>query len=124
MGDKAVFVDQGTYPPGSMWSRNPIPRVNDDNRGLADPGSCPGPNGRSGHGCVQFPAPCPQDTGPYPWSTDGSGQGACSGDWTMGVIEDTVLIPKDLPSGDCAWHSVHVRMLFGTIKQHMMSQSF
>lgn len=97
----AVFVSGNvTTPRGSTWARNPIPRTNDDNKGLHDPVSCPGPNGRSGPGCTQFPAPCPTDTGIYNWSTDGSGQGACSGDWTAGVIEDTVLIPAGLAPGD------------------------
>lgn len=96
---KGVFVDKGTWPAGSTWARNPIPRVNDDNWGLHDESSCPGPNGRSGPGCMQFPAPCPQDAGPYPWSTDGSGQGACSGDWTAGVIEDEIIIPASLAPG-------------------------
>ena len=27
-------------------------------------------------------------------------EGACSGDWTGGVIVDEVLIPADLPAGD------------------------
>ena len=31
--------------------------------------------------------------------TAGSGQGACSGDWTMGLIYDTVKIPEDLAPG-------------------------
>jgi len=96
---KGVFVDTGVVPQGSTWARNPIPRVNDDNRGLHDPESCPGPNGRSGPGCMQFPAPCPMDDGPYAWSTDGSGQGACSGDWTAGLISDHVFIPKDVTPG-------------------------
>lgn len=84
LGDKAVFVDEGTFPKGSTWARNPIPRVADDTTGTADPAGCPGPNGRSGPRCIQFPALCPQDNGREPWSTDGSGQGACSGDWTVG----------------------------------------
>eukprot|EP00947_MAST-08B_sp_MAST-8B-sp1_P004909 g4909.t1 len=97
---RGKFVDRGTVPAGSTWARNPIPRTNDDNKGLHDPASCPGPNGRSGPGCTQFPPPAEcHDQGPYPWSTDGSGQGACSGDWTLGVIADTVLVPKDLPAG-------------------------
>jgi len=97
---KGVYVDTGVKPAGSTWARNPVPRTNDDNFGLHDPDSCPGPNGRSGPGCTQFPAPCPQDTGPYPWSTDGSGQGACSGDWTAGLISDHIIIPEDVPAGD------------------------
>ena len=32
--------------------------------------------------------------------SDGSGQGACSGDWTAGMIADRVVIPKDLPAGE------------------------
>lgn len=94
-----IFVDEGVLPEGSTWARNPIPRVNDDNIGLQDEAGCPGPSGTSGPGCIQFPPPCPQDTGRLPWSTDGSGQGECSGDWTMGVISDHVIIPKDLPGG-------------------------
>jgi hypothetical protein len=95
-----VFVDTGTWPKGSTWARNPIPRVADDNKGLYNASSCPGPSGTSGPGCQQFPAPCPQDTGRLPWSTDGSGQGACSGDWTAGLIADRVILPKSLPAGD------------------------
>jgi hypothetical protein len=88
-----LFVSTGTTPTGSTWARNPIPRVQDDHIGLADLEGCPGPTGRSGPRCMQFAAPCPQDTGRLPWSTDGSGQGECSGDWTAGVIVDTVLLP-------------------------------
>ena len=100
MGDKAIFVTTGTFPAGSMWARNPIPRVADDMIGLANASSCPGPSGTSGPGCIQFPAPCPGGGARLPWSTDGSGQGECSGDWTLGVIEDTVLIPTGLAAGD------------------------
>jgi len=95
-----LFIDEGTWPKGSTWARNPIPRVNDDNKGLADFDGCPGPTGKSGPRCIQFPAPCPQDNGRLPWSTDGSGQGECSGDWTLGVIEDTVIIPQNLKAGE------------------------
>lgn len=97
---QGIFVDTGVVPQGSTWARNPIPRINDDNIGLADLASCPGPKGTSGPGCVQFPPPCPQDTGIYDWSTDGSGQGACSGDWTAGSISDHVIVPKDAVPGD------------------------
>ena len=98
LGIEGVFVDEGTVPKGSTWARNPIPRVNDDNRGNADWASCKGPNGASGPGCIQFPQPC-NGTERFSWSTDGSGQGECSGDWTQGSIEDTVLIPADLAPG-------------------------
>lgn len=62
--------------------------MNDDNKGQppASVAACPGPSGTSGPGCMQFPAPCPQDTGRYPWSTDGSGQGACSGENTVMLL--------------------------------------
>ena len=29
---KNVFVSTGTWPEGSTWARNPIPRVADDNK--------------------------------------------------------------------------------------------
>lgn len=38
MKSQAVFVDTGVKPIGSTWARNPIPRVNDNNLGLAHPG--------------------------------------------------------------------------------------
>jgi hypothetical protein len=112
--DKGVFVSGAgvTFgPPGSTWARNPIPRVNTDNRGLANASGCNNTGasgGRDRPACQQFPALCPQDTGTYPlcsktrgWpcSYDGSGQGACSGDWTAGVIADKVIIPQGLRPG-------------------------
>ena len=85
-----------------LQARNPIPRINTDNIGLSPAAAkaCPGPDGLSGPGCTQFPPPCPQDKGPEDWSTDLSFQGQCSGDWTTGLIADTVLLPADLPPGD------------------------
>lgn len=112
--EKGVFVSGVgvTFgPSGSTWARNPIPRVNTDNRGLANEKGCnqTGKNGgRNNPVCQQFEALCPQDIGTYPmcsptqgWpcSYDGSGQGACSGDWTAGVIADKVIIPKSLTPG-------------------------
>eukprot|EP00419_Tripos_fusus_P012397 CAMPEP_0172667152 /NCGR_PEP_ID=MMETSP1074-20121228/8242_1 /TAXON_ID=2916 /ORGANISM="Ceratium fusus, Strain PA161109" /LENGTH=438 /DNA_ID=CAMNT_0013483619 /DNA_START=59 /DNA_END=1376 /DNA_ORIENTATION=+ len=65
MGSKAVFVD-GDFvkPKGSMWARNPIPRIWDDKLGLHNPEACPGPSTRENPkpGCLAFPAPCPWDT--------------------------------------------------------------
>ena len=97
-----LFVDVGTHPPGSTWARSLIPRINTDNRGLqADAAAaCPGPDGKSGPGCTQFTPPCATDRGPEPWSTDLSYQGACSGDWTAGLIADRVAVPEGLPAGD------------------------
>ena len=51
---------------GSVWARNPIPRIWDSKKGLHNPDSCPteGPRGPSGSaGCLAFPAPCPWDEG-------------------------------------------------------------
>lgn len=112
--EKGVFVSGVgvTFgPPGSTWARNPIPRVNTDNRGLANEKGCnqTGHNGgRNNPICQQFKALCSQDTGTYPecsemqgWpcSYDGSGQGACSGDWTAGLIADKVVVPQDIKPG-------------------------
>merc|ERR1712217_386912 len=83
---------------------NPVPRVNTDNRGLANEKGCNqtgATGGRNNPICQQFKALCPQDIGTYPmcsatqgWpcSYDGSGQGACSGDWTAGVVADKVIL--------------------------------
>merc|ERR1719329_1897321 len=60
MKSQAVFVGTGVKPIGSTWARNPIPRVNDNNLGLAHPETCPGP------GCIQFRPPCPWDHGLIP----------------------------------------------------------
>jgi len=105
-----VFVDEGTWPQGSTWARNPIPRINDNNAGLADPASCPGPEGTDGPncpgpkcGCLQFPAPCPWDQGQLNCThagCHGNGMGSCTSDWVVGLVEDTVKIPSDLPAGD------------------------
>lgn len=111
MKNKGIFVNEGTYPPGSMWARNPLPRIQDSRIGLANPTSCPaaGPRGPEGSaGCTPFPPPCPWDGGILPCTDgdkllgrcDGNGQGVCSSDWTVGLIQDTVIIPKDLAPGD------------------------
>ena len=99
MGSQAVFVDgNATWPRGSTWARNPIPRIWDSKAGLHNPGACPGPTTRdagSPPGCLAFPAPCPFDTyatdGLLPCDPDGDegllgrcdgdGMGACSSDW-------------------------------------------
>lgn len=97
---KGVFVDGDVViPKFSTWARNPIPRVNTDNIGLFNETGCSGgrAGGRFKPECQQFPSPCPQDIGTYAWSEDGSGQGACSGDWTMGMISDEVIIPDVKP---------------------------
>ena len=117
MGDKAVFVDGDvTFPRGSVWARNPLPRIWDSKAGLHDAEACPGPTTReqgSPVGCLSFPAPCPWDTyttkGLLPCSLDdkgspdkcdGDGMSQCSSDWVVGVVSDRVLIPHDLPAGE------------------------
>jgi len=88
---------------GSTWARDPVPRINDNNAGLHDAAGCPGPKGDSGPGCLQFPAPCPWDTGMLNCTTPGchgNGMGSCSSDWVVGLISDHVKIPKNLPVGD------------------------
>jgi len=106
MKTNGIFVKEGTYPKGSMWARNPLPRIWDTKLGLSDPESCPkgGPRGPAGSaGCTAFKPPCPWDTGIEPChekGCDGDGMGACSSDWVVGLIQDTVIIPADLKPGD------------------------
>ena len=105
-----VWVDEGTYPPGSTWARNPIPRINFDSSSSGQPAGASGcekspiTGGAVGPNCRQFDPPCPQDNGwvadPKHKGTDMSGQGACSGDWTRGSIVDRVHIPTSVAPGD------------------------
>lgn len=102
-----TFVDEGTWPAGSTWAMNPVPRIDFDSKGSGQPADFTGC--RYVHGvveglaCRQFDPPCPWDDGWY--SQPGVAhsvdvEGACSGDWTGGVIIDEVIIPADLPAGD------------------------
>jgi len=103
-----TFVDEGTHPPGSTWAMNPIPRINFDSTSSGQPAGAqgcwpdPATGGAEGPQCRQFDPPCPQDDG---WvadptnGTDRSGQGACSGDFTDGIILDRVVVPADVPPG-------------------------
>ena len=105
-----TWVDQGTNPPGSTWSMNPIPRINwGSSRNPAGSGSC-GSVPRDAN-CTQFPPPCAEgfwnETGrPLPWyhiekdALADDVEGYCSGDWTDGRIVDRVLVPPSLPKGD------------------------
>lgn len=82
---KPVFVDKGTWPQGSTWARDPIPRIQDDRAGLTNASDCPGPNGRAHpHGCLAFEPPCPWDHGMLECAgagCHGTGMGPCSADW-------------------------------------------
>jgi len=102
-----VFVDEGTEPKGSTWAMNPIPRIDYDS---TSSGQYPGFDGCNmvggdpvGPNCRQFDPPCDWDSGwfatpPHAHSVDV--QGACSGDWTGGIIVDKVVIPADITPGD------------------------
>ena len=117
-----AFVDETVcpvVPPGSTWARNPVPRINTDNIGLAYVGNCTqGPPRREDwsaakEDCQQFASPCPFDqdwfectngTDVTQGGCDNVGGnndhwGMCSGDWTLGMVEDRVQIPKSLNPG-------------------------
>jgi len=127
---KGMFVDDSVcpvVPKGSTWARNPIPRIHDDNIGMAFIGGCWGPTGPPGQVCRQegapefrcpnkedcsnFPTPCPEiDRGWYGGNAthmptefhppdDNRHEGWCSGDWTLGMVSDKVVIPNDLKPG-------------------------
>lgn len=107
---KGMFVDDSdcpVKPEGSTWARNPIPRIHTDNIGMARVGNCTygrprrGPWSGDKEDCQQFPTPCPAiDKGWYDASHDGNDhEGACSGDWTLGMVADRVVIPKDVKPG-------------------------
>jgi len=102
-----TFVDVGTRPAGSTWAMNPIPRIDFDSHSSGQPagfGGCAFVHGDvQGPACRQFDPPCSWDHGWYsqPGHTHSVDvEGACSGDWTGGVIVDHVLIPASLPPGN------------------------
>jgi len=98
-----VFVDEGTWPVGSTWARDPIPRAQDGRAGLFNASNCPGPTADSAPGCVAFPPPCPWDHGILKCEgldCHGTTMGPCSSDWVVGLVSDMVLIPKDLKPGN------------------------
>merc|ERR1712072_385966 len=114
-------------PKGSTWARNPIPRIHTDNVGMAFVGKCLPQRGRAGQtcsqkgagwcwakeDCQQFPNPCPGlDEGWYgPGANEthmptgsfapdsNQHEGWCSGDWTLGMVSDQLVIPKTLKPG-------------------------
>lgn len=117
---RGVFVDEQVcpvVPAGSTWARNPIPRINTDNLGLAFVGQCTtGPPRRemwsaSKSDCQQFDSACPSLDTDWFQCTDGKTQGGCdakgnndhwgwcSGDWTLGMVADKVVVPKSLKPG-------------------------
>ena len=127
---KGMFVDDTVcpvVPKGSTWARNPIPRIHDDNIGMAFIGGCWGAHGPPGQICTQegapefrcpdkkdcqnFPSPCPSiDQGWYGGNStympteyhppdDNRHEGWCSGDWTLGMISDKIVIPENIKPG-------------------------
>ena len=57
---KGKFVDDSVcpvVPKGSTWARNPIPRIHDDNIGMAFIGGCWSQSGPPGQVCKQEGAP-------------------------------------------------------------------
>eukprot|EP00035_Acanthoeca_spectabilis_P030799 m.11026 g.11026 ORF g.11026 m.11026 type:complete len:435 (+) comp4384_c0_seq1:56-1360(+) len=126
---KGKFVDDSVcpvVPKGSTWARNPIPRIHTDNIGMAFVGDCLTTHGifpasdnycsPVKKDCQQFPTPCPELEGATPENPMGdwyksngvnesdvpdhnTHEGACSGDWTLGMISDEVVIPKDIAPG-------------------------
>ena len=125
---KGMFVDDSVcpvVPKGSTWARNPVPRIHTDNIGMAFIGKCWNQNGPPGQVCKQegapwcnekedcsnFPTQCPEiDQGWYGGNAthmptkyyppdDNRHEGWCSGDWTLGMISDKVVIPDDIKPG-------------------------
>lgn len=119
----AKYVDSSVcdvVPKGSTWARNPIPRIHTDNDGMAFVGSCvlPAYTGTIAD-CQQFPTPCPELAGATPangmmgewYKSNGHNQsaasdrntheGACSGDWTLGMISDELVLPPGIKAGNC-----------------------
>lgn len=102
-----TFVDKGTLPAGSTWAMNPIPRIDFNSDGSGQPmgfTGCTFAHGEVvGSACRQFAPPCAWD---HSWYSQPGRmhsvdvEGACSGDWTGGVIVDQVIIPADLAPGD------------------------
>eukprot|EP00039_Didymoeca_costata_P027277 m.18068 g.18068 ORF g.18068 m.18068 type:complete len:431 (+) comp6181_c0_seq1:40-1332(+) len=125
---KGKFVDDSVcpvVPQGSTWARNPIPRIHTDNVGMAYVGKCYPQTAPAGQptcrqegapwcwakdDCQQFPSPCPFDDGWYMGNAthmpegnflpdSNKHEGWCSGDWTLGMVSDEVIIPKSIKPG-------------------------
>ena len=131
----AKYVDDSVcpvVPKGSTWARNPVPRIHTDNVGMAFVGKCVtenyadrGDDYCSEHkaDCQQFPTPCPEveratvankmmgewyrSNGVNESSVPdrNTHEGACSGDWTLGMISDELVLPKSIKPGKCARNS-------------------
>jgi hypothetical protein len=120
----AKYVDDSicpVVPKGSTWARNPVPRIHTDNVGMAFVGTCVQPEYTGTIAdCQQFPTPCPNISGATPankmmgewYRSNGHNEstapdrntheGACSGDWTLGMISDELKLPQGIKPGKCA----------------------
>ena len=128
----AKYVDDSVcevVPKGSTWARNPVPRIHTDNVGMAFVGNCVVQKYRDAgddycaydkQDCQQFPTPCPELEGANPenkmmgewYRSNGHNEstapdrntheGACSGDWTLGMISDELKLPQGIKPGKCA----------------------
>lgn len=110
---KGTYASEGVQPPGSVWARNPIPRIDPDGGGSGHSpreANCHGP-AAVGLGCRNFDPVCEEgnwsEAGEWrPWhkieptARAGDVEGYCAGDWTGGQIVDRVVVPADLPPGD------------------------
>eukprot|EP01048_Picozoa_sp_COSAG05_P006932 COSAG05_NODE_470_length_9504_cov_260.657629_7_plen_311_part_00 len=115
---QAVRVSEGTHPPGSHWSRNPVPPCNlcdqsecmqkHPSKKMGDDGwddqqhcsqSCSGLNVTSGGNCppglTQFPEPAPGISGYL--NFDGDGIPLAGLDYS---IVDKVVVPKHIEPGE------------------------
>lgn len=110
MSYEPAYITKGTHPAGSMWARNPIPRINDSPGDSGSPSdlaqNCQNP--ADGLGCRQFSPICPEPAGTNasrPWhkiepaSRKSDVEGGCSGDWTSGMLVDFLQVPVGLSAG-------------------------
>jgi hypothetical protein len=103
---KGMYLNEGTSPPGSMWARNQVPRIDDSFEGSGEPWDkrslCKDP--AQGKACRAFEPICEEGTTPWhpiePNARASDAEGYCSGDWTGGMLVDRVTIPAWLPAGD------------------------
>lgn len=101
---KGTYVSEGTHPPGSMWARNPIPRIDDSPQDSGEPASdrnCHEP--AVGKGCRAFTPICEEGQPAWhkiePTARASDVEGFCSGDWTGGMLVDRVAIPAWIKPG-------------------------
>lgn len=103
---KGMYLTKGTSPPGSMWARNQIPRIDDSGDDSGEPWDrrklCQ--DGAVGKACRAFEPICEEASPPWhkiePGARHSDVEGFCSGDWTGGMLVDRLQIPEWLPAGE------------------------